>query len=56
MAFRHDETGCHGVFPERGCQFGSRGTEKNPHKCSAFLWNGVRWKKPWDSDGYQKGA
>jgi hypothetical protein len=52
IAARHGEDGCSGVFPERGCQFGDGGTEKRPKKCVAFLWNGVRWYRPWESSGY----
>lgn len=54
MAFRHDEDGCHGVDPEVGCRFGGRGTEKNPKQCKGMLWMGVRWAKPWDTNGYVK--
>jgi hypothetical protein len=53
MAARHDEDGCHGVDPAVGCRFSGKGTEKRPKKCSAFLWNGVRWPRPWESSGYE---
>jgi len=47
MAARHDESGCHGVNPEVGCQYGGRGTHNRPQRCKGMLWQGTRWPRPW---------
>lgn len=46
FAARHDEDGCHGVDPAKGCRFGKR---RKP--CKGMMWQGTRWLRPWDKDG-----
>jgi len=51
FAARHDEDGCHGVDPAVGCRWGKGGTKTSPKKCTAMLWKGTRWARPWDPNG-----
>lgn len=54
-AARHDEAGCHGVDPKKGCLFGKGATKRNPKPCSVMMWDGVAWPRPWDlKAGYDK--
>lgn len=42
FARRHDEQGCHGVDPAKGCRFGPQG-----EPCIVMWWQGQGWPRPW---------
>jgi hypothetical protein len=42
FAVRHDEAGCHGVDPAKGCRFGKGG-----QSCVVMRWIGQDWPRPW---------
>lgn len=51
FAMRHNEHGCGGVDPAKGCRFGGR-SMTNPNKaCPVFRWMDLDWPKPWIPSG-----
>lgn len=49
-AARHDESGCHGTDPAKGCVYG----DKQGRPCTVMRWAGVDWPRPWERDGYRR--
>jgi hypothetical protein len=47
FAGRHDEAGCHGVDPAKGCRFGEGSSQEVYVACDGMKWQGRTWPRPW---------